>query len=288
MFRQSRRWRWLSLFALANLLCWVTFAVVAGMLLGDEMDLGVETLIRQRQATVVAAWNQIPRQPPRTDPSPSSTVPSQTRTPTTQASPTTLDGPPTSTRPSATRQEQTTQAVPPLSTPTPTSASQRATPEAKQTLISSPLLMSDPPISNLGNMNAEMSRSAPGRPVQIRYDETTLNREIAAMLRRNPDLPYRDIEVDLRADRVVVTGTVNVLGFQVKTEATGTLAVRACTPHMDVQSISLAGVLTPGFVKERIKEMLLGAVAWYPVDYPLCLEEIVLEETRATLYGHRR
>jgi hypothetical protein len=29
-------------------------------------------------------------------------------------------------------------------------------------------------------------------------------------------------------------------------------------------------------------------MTWYPADYPLCLEQIVLEETRLTCYGYRR
>jgi hypothetical protein len=47
-------------------------------------------------------------------------------------------------------------------------------------------------------------------------------------------------------------------------------------------------VLTPGFVKERVKEMFLTLLEWYPKDYLLCLEQIVLEEDRASVYGHRR
>jgi hypothetical protein len=57
---------------------------------------------------------------------------------------------------------------------------------------------------------------------------------------------------------------------------------------MEIETISIAGVLTPGFVKDRIKVMLLEALEWYPANYPLCLEQIVLEEDRATIYGHRR
>jgi hypothetical protein len=66
------------------------------------------------------------------------------------------------------------------------------------------------------------------------------------------------------------------------------VVVEDCRPQMEVYSISIAGVLTPGFVKERVKEMFLTLLEWYPKDYLLCLEQIVLEEDRASVYGHRR
>jgi hypothetical protein len=46
--------------------------------------------------------------------------------------------------------------------------------------------------------------------------------------------------------------------------------------------------MTPALFKDKIGEMIHQAMAWYPADYPLCLEQIVLEETRATVYGYRR
>jgi hypothetical protein len=290
MSSRMSRWRWLTLFALGNLVCWVVVAVVAGLLIGDEVDLGVETLIRERQATVVAVWKQVSQRPSRTEPQtdPRVQAPSPTETRSAGGRPSATIAWPTDATPSPTPRAQTTSGVSQPATATPSLSSQTATPQPGQTQVSSPLLMSDPPISNLARLDTEMSRSAPGRAVQIRYQEATLNREVAAMLQRNPDLPYRNVAVDLKQDRVVVTGSVTVLGFEVTTEAVGTVAVRDCRPQMEILSISIAGVLTPGFVKDEIKGMLLEALAWYPADYALCLEQIVLEETRATVYGHRR
>jgi hypothetical protein len=290
MSSRISRWRWLTVFAFGNLVCWVVVAVVAGLLIGDEVDLGVETLIRERQATVVAMWDQVSQRPSRTEPQTTPTAQSSppTETQSARGRPSATIAWPTDATPSPTPRTQATSGVSQPSTATPSLSSQTATPQPKQTLVNSPLLMSDPPISNLVHLDAEMSRSAPGRAVQIRYQEATLNREVTAMLQRNPDLPYHNVTVDLKQDRVVVTGSVTVLGFEVTTEAVVTVAVQDCRPQMEVQSISIAGVLTPGFVKDEVKGMLLEALAWYPADYALCLEQIVLEETRATVYGHRR
>ena len=137
-------------------------------------------------------------------------------------------------------------------------------------------------------MDAEIQRSAVGRPVQLRYGEPALNREVAALLTQAPDLPYENIHVDLKRDQVVVTGDVLVLGFEVETEVLGTVVVENCIPKVEVESIAIAGLLTPAFVKDEIKKLLEESMSWYPTDYALCLEQIILEESRATVYGSRR
>jgi hypothetical protein len=48
------------------------------------------------------------------------------------------------------------------------------------------------------------------------------------------------------------------------------------------------GLFTPNFLKSQIRKLILDALSWYPPDYPLCLQQIVLEEDRATVYGYRR
>ena len=133
-----------------------------------------------------------------------------------------------------------------------------------------------------------MAHSASGRPVQIRYQEATLNREVAQLFEYNPDLPFRDVKIDLKRDVVVLTGKVTVLSFQVDATVTGQVTVEECLPHLEIESVAVAGIMTPRFVRDEVEKMVLDAMTWYPADYPLCLEQIVLEETRATVYGHRR
>ena len=157
-----------------------------------------------------------------------------------------------------------------------------------QALETVPLLLADPAFADLSTLNAEMDRSAPGRAVQIRYQEEALNREITALLANNPDLPYRDVSIDLKRDRVVVTGNAIVLGFEVSAIIEGILTAEDCQPQFEIESVSLASIVTPGFVKGRVGEMLQEAMAWYPADYALCIEQIVLEETKASIYGTRR
>ncbi|HSR33789.1 MAG TPA: hypothetical protein VLY63_24750 [Anaerolineae bacterium] len=265
MLNRNTRWAWLTVFAVANLVCWVGVGVAAGLVVGDSVDLGVETLIRRGQATVVAVWKQAPTKaaPPTALPTAIVQTPSPTQVHTVPSKP----------------QATITWAVP---------ATTFATAEPETTLVSSPLLLADPEITSLTRLDAEMDRSAPGRAVQIRYQENTLNHQIAALWENNPELTFRDAHIDLQRDHIVVTGKTTVLGFEVRGEVTGNVVAKECVPELEIESVSIAGVMTPVFVKDEIVDLILQAVAWYPADYPICLEQIVLEDTRLTVYGYRR
>ncbi len=289
MTNRDARWIWLGIFALANLVCWVGAALVISLAVGDQVDLGVETLIRQGQATAVAAWERNLQQARKPTAMPASVAqaqqpdqadPAQSQpavTITWPAPSTPLPPQPTATQIGA--QAWIATAAPP-DTP--------ATPEPEATLVSSPLLMANPEINSLAQLNAEMNRSAPERPVQIRFQEDALNREFAAMRENHPELPYRNVKIDLKRDRVIVTGNVTVFGFEVDTKITGKVVAQDCLPNFEVATVSVAGLMTLPFIRDQIGELIREAMTWYPADFPLCLEQIVLEETRATVYGYRR
>ena len=287
MFNRNGRWAWLTLFAVANLVLWVGAAVVVGLVIGDEVDLGVETLIRSGQATSVALWDQASRRAAR----PVATPTAMDQASTAAQAPAAQNKPPaTITWPVApialsTEQSESTNQDPAA---VPISSDTTATPEPQATLVSKPLLMANPEISSLAKLDAEMGQSAPNRAVQIRFDEDALNDEIAALWTNNPELPFREVRVDLQRDQVVVTGKVTILGFGVNAKVAGKVEVKDCRPELEITSISMVGVLTPRFVRDQVEAMILEAMTWYPADYPLCLEQIVLEETRLGIYGYRR
>jgi len=305
------RWSCLTILAIANLLFWVAVAVVVGLVADDRINLGIETFVRERQATWTT-WKQLSLQTagPTTRPSP--TLTPGERTAHATARPVTATLPPTP-RPQPTltipaRIASSSQPTPtvrgriasspqpspsispsvtlPGSNPPPRPSS--PTPPPTPALLRSPLLLANPSFDNLMDMDAEMNRSAGGRAVQIRYEEEKLNRELASWLADYPDLPYRDLSIQLNRDQVVLRGKVTVLGFQVSAAVTGRLLARDCLLQAEVQSISIAGFLTPGLVRNEIEQIILELVSWYPADYPLCLEQIVVEEGRITIYGSRR
>jgi hypothetical protein len=94
--------------------------------------------------------------------------------------------------------------------------------------------------------------------------------------------------VDFKRDQVVVTGRTIFLGFEVHAEITGGITAADCVPVLEIERLTIAGVLTPRFVTDEVQSRVMEAMTWYPADYPLCVDQIVLEETQATIYGHRR
>ncbi|MFN2227152.1 MAG: hypothetical protein ACK2UY_12610 [Anaerolineae bacterium] len=341
MFNGNGRWYRLTLLAVCNLVVWVAIAALVGLLVSDEVDLGLETQMRQVQATAVSAWNRLSEGEPvlagrATSPA-GGLRPASTQIDTLPASPTAgitwsepdpgsaedADGgdsaPATPLAAAGSSQEtnstgsqtptpagprpQGTQtpavAIGPASTPAPTGqggatagaqamVSGAARPAAGPTvaLLNTPLLLADPEFHNLAGLNAELARSAPGRVVQIRYQEAALNRELNLLCANNPDLPFRTIQVNLKRDKVELSGEISVLGLQVDAWVTGTIVAHDCRPQIEIESVAVAGVLTPEFVRNQVEQEVLEAMTWYPADYPLCLEQIVLEETRATVYGY--
>ena len=282
---RNSRWLVLTLFALANLVCWAGVAAAVGLAVSPSLNLGLEALIREGQATAAAVLERGDQQPsnPAVTPEEAEPGPLPAGTETTGDEPIAAVVTPGNPGPANTPQPDTTRAADSGAVP---GSQPTAQPEA--TLVSTPLLLADPEISNLALLDAEMDRSAPDRAVQIRYQESTLNAEIAALWRNNPDLPYRDVWVDLMRDQVVITGKITVLGFGVNGEVTGQVVVKDCVPVLEIERVGIAGVMTPSFVRDQVESMVLEAMTWYPADYPLCVEQIVLEETRATLYGYRR
>ncbi len=285
MSSRNLRWILLTLFAVANLACWAGVAAAVGLAVSPSLDMGLEARLREVQATAAAFWDQRGQPPAYATaiPEEGGANPQPAATRSSGEEPIAAVVTPRNPAPGSTPQPETTRIADSASVPT---GQPTAPPVA--TLVSSALLLKDPEISNLATFDAEMARSAPGRPVQIRYEESMLNAEIAALWRNNPDLPYRDVWVDLQRDQVVITGRITVLGFRVRGEITGQVLAQDCTPVLEIERVGIAGVLTPSFVRDQVEEMVLEAMTWYPADYPLCVEQIVLEETRATVYGYRR
>jgi hypothetical protein len=271
MLRHDPRWRWLVILSIGNLVFWTAVAVAVGLLVSDRVDLGVETLVREQQATVVAVVEQAVSSfalPPEVH---GGLEAAAVSAPAATATPPAGDAQPAS--------GDSLPAAPGTQEP----VTQPAT-----TAASAPLLLTDPGLGDLARMNAEMSRSAPGRPVQITYHEQALNREISALLSGVPSLPYQDVSVDLWHDKVVVTGRVTILGLPVNARVSGLVWAEDCVPRLEVSSVTIAGFPTPRFVKDEIAAMLQEALDSYPSDHPLCLGQIVLQEDQATVYGYRR
>jgi hypothetical protein len=310
MTSRVSRWGCLAILAISNLVLWVVVAIAVGLVASDTVDLGMETYIRERRATAETLIQQVPTWISELKARPATQEPEPAEVQAEKGSPTSTSISPTAPQPSpppATQAPQTPTAPPaqePSTPPTPTPISSSpsatplspsavpsapsATPGPSATPISSPLLMSNPDLLTLLNIDAEMLRSATGRPVQIRYREGPLNREIATFLEAHPNLPYRNLYIALKRDHIILTGEVTTQGFQLSAEVIGTLAAEDCRFVVEIEAISTTGTLPPVLYESPIENMLEDAMNWIPTEYPLCLEQIVLEEGRMTIYASRR
>lgn len=285
------RWGWLLLVAVANLAVWVGLAVGVATLAGDPGNVGIEALMRRGEGTAAAYLHQptpsmlqaagetvaaiityevdgseiveperagvIPEEDQEwLAPSPVPPLPAGTGLPTAQAA-------------------ATAPVAAPEATPAPSGAA-------------SSLVLSDPGFSGLMQAGSSMELAPRGQRVEIHYEEAALNEEIAALLAGAGDLPYRNVRISLHSDRILVTGEVTVLGLHMNAELLGTLIAEECALRMDIQGLSVGGVLTPRFMKNQASTIAVQALDWYPADSPVCLDEVVLGNGAVTVYGYRR
>ena len=298
MYSQWPRWGRLLFLAVTNLMLWVDLAVVVWQIASDDMNLDLETLIRKGQAAASAylsepaatepAWVAAPTVARPTGPVVGLVVTAE-NTPEHQVRPTGQANVLPTLQPTklpSLGSHASPAALQPTTIPrpevTPTAWHHSAAPAA------GPIILVDPEFSGLMQANSDLDSAPAGQRVQLRYEEGVLNQEIAALLAQSPDLPYRNVQVQLEPDRVVVTGEVTVLGIDLSAELLGRLGVENCAPRVDVQAVSVGGILTPRFIKNQAATIVLDALDWYPADSPVCLDGIVLEDGAVTVYGYRR
>lgn len=297
----------LTFFIIANLMFWILVAVAVGVVASDLVDLGIESFFRQ-SGTALVLRNSAPTR-----------AASGGESPAPQAQPTALAA---AVEPIE-QTEKGAEAVDPAEAKSGAAASPKMTPYAPRTpgaqptrpepaapalptlmptqaprdagsslslpaLEAGPLLLVDPDVDRLTRLDAEIQQSAVGRSVEIRMDEDALNEQIAVALARHGELPYQQITADLRPGQITLSGNVSVLGLALPTQVQGTVLAVDCHPSVQIDSVAVGGILTPKFVKQQVVQLVEESLAWYPADYALCLEQIVIEENQATLYGSRR
>jgi len=300
MPRWTRRRLLLVLLAAGNLVVWGVVAFAVSLIASDRLDLGIESSVREYQATAIAAWSAgrpgaaaAGTGEPERDLRPrllsaGSGTPDELAAASLSASPqpATLLGELTPAAATAGGATPGPSADPNEDGSTLGAGADR--PAGDEPQSSAPLILADPVLDDLTSLDQEMARSAPGRVVQIRYLETTLNDEISALLASRTDLPYENTHVDLGTEQVIVGGDVRVFGLAIHAEVRGNIVAQDCAPQFETSSVKIGRFFTPVVIRDKVKELLDAALDWYPVDYPLCIEGIVVQQDRVTLYGRRR
>jgi len=121
MPKHTPRWSWLAVFAACNLAFWLAVAIAVGVTATDLVDLGIESFLRQKQATVIAVQVAGLSKQPSSAPPPTSVVALEpTATPAVMQTATDVVGSPSANPPAA-------------SESTPAAPSARMTPYASRT-----------------------------------------------------------------------------------------------------------------------------------------------------------
>jgi hypothetical protein len=233
-------------------ICWATLALAVGVLASQQVNLGVETFVREQQTRIVASLR---REPPTTPPA-STPVPIPTGVTVVVVAPTA-----------------------PAGTATPAGEGPTALPAAP------PVALDDPPLAELAALDAELRAWPPGRLVQVSYSQAALNRELAALLAVNPQVPLRDLRAELSWDQIKLAGTLLLLGFEVPVQAEGRVMAVDCRPRVQVDALTAGRLPAPGLVRDEVFGLLQQWIQWVPTDYPLCLQDVVLSDEMVTVIG---
>jgi hypothetical protein len=249
--RVPSRWPYFTFFALLNVICWATLAVAVGVLASQEVNLGVETFVREQQTRIVASLRREPPTTPVATP-----VPVPTGVTVVVVAPTA-----------------------PAGTATPASGSPTANPAMP------PVVLDDPPLAELAALDAELRAWPPGRLVQVSYSQAALNRELAALLAVNPQVPLRDLRAELSWDEIKLAGTLLLLGVEVPIQAEGRVTIVDCRPRVQVDLLTAGGLPAPGLVRDEVFGLLQQWIRWYPADHPLCLQDVALGDETVIVVG---
>jgi hypothetical protein len=123
-----------------------------------------------------------------------------------------------------------------------------------------------------------------GEPFTVGITDLEAAETIAWYLDRHPSVPFRDPQVFVQPDGITAKGVAEVAGLRVGLTGRATIQLQDGVPLVTVEDLDLAGVAVPGFVRDRIQAEI-DAQFSLAQDLPVSIEELRLEEGRATVRG---
>lgn len=139
-----------------------------------------------------------------------------------------------------------------------------------------------PGIASLQGLLAEGGHS--GEPFNLEVTDLEAAETIAWYLSRNPRIPFRDPQVSITPGGVSAKGVAEIAGLSVGLTGWAAIQLRDGVPLVTLEQLDVAGVAVPGFVQDRIQAEVDSQFS-LAQDLPLIIDEVVLEEGRATVRG---
>ena len=126
-----------------------------------------------------------------------------------------------------------------------------------------------------------------GEPFTVEVTDQEAAETIAWYLEGHPSVPFRDPQVSIRPEGVTAKGVAEILGLRIGISGRAAIRLRDGAPLVTLEDLHLAGLAVPGFVRDGIQTEI-DAQFSLAQNLPVLIEEIRLEEGRATILGKIR
>ncbi len=170
--------------------------------------------------------------------------------------------------------------------PTPQAATATARPQATVTRTTVPASPTPALLTSADDITRAVQAGRHGAPFRIIFTEQEISREITTYLLSNSDLGLSDVGVSLQSGAALITGKANVAGLKVGFKATTTVRVDNGRPRLKVLQLDLLAGLVPGFIKDRLIQMIEQS-ADLPLlaDLPVTIDRVDIEPGQAVVSG---
>jgi hypothetical protein len=139
-----------------------------------------------------------------------------------------------------------------------------------------------PAIVDLQERLAEGGHS--GEAFIAEVTEQEVAETIAWYLNRHPRIPFREPQVFITPEGVSANGVAEIAGLRVGLTGRAAIQLRDGVPFVTLEDLDVAGVAVPDFVQDRIQAEV-DAQFSLAQDLPLIIDDLILEEGKATVLG---
>lgn len=140
----------------------------------------------------------------------------------------------------------------------------------------------EPDIKDLRQRLIEGGHS--GEPFTLEITDQEAAETIAWYLRGHPNIPFGEPQVFITPDGIAARGVAEIAGLGVSLYGQAHIELRDGVPYVTLGDLDVAGVAVPGFVRNTIQSEIDAQFA-LSQNLPLIIDELVLEEGKATVRG---
>jgi hypothetical protein len=140
----------------------------------------------------------------------------------------------------------------------------------------------EPDLADLRDRLREGGHS--GEPFVIDITDQEAAETIAWYLEPRPNVPFAEPQVFITPEGVSARGVAEVAGLRVGVSGRAVIFLQDGVPNVTLADLDVAGVAVPGFVRNTIQSEIDAQFA-LAQDLPIVIDELVLEEGKATVRG---